>query len=185
MLSTAKLDSLFSVIVDRKYLIPSVYLGPNASRFCAVPFKWNRRQSYFQARARVGGGVTRLASCAAFTCTRTLGIFSHKCPMSHNFSFKTKLPTGVARLFFRVAVATPCHPGRSAPAYWIVFVLFLSKNRGMIAHIWDFKGLLFWNSTSDCPDSLWVTRWGVLLSPWSEISIWLTSNDSLIMDSFH
>ena len=30
MLSTAKLESLFSVIVDRKYLIPSVYLGPNA-----------------------------------------------------------------------------------------------------------------------------------------------------------
>ena len=33
MLSTAKLDGLFSVIVDRKYLIPSVYLSPNASRF--------------------------------------------------------------------------------------------------------------------------------------------------------
>ena len=27
--------------------------------------------------------------------------------MSHNFSFKTKLPTGVARPIFRVAVATP------------------------------------------------------------------------------
>ena len=33
MLSAAKLDSLFSVIVDRKYLIPSVCLDPNDSRF--------------------------------------------------------------------------------------------------------------------------------------------------------
>ena len=48
-------------------------------------------------RSRQGrGGVTRRASCAAFTCTRTLETFSHKCQMSHNFSFKTKLPTGVA-----------------------------------------------------------------------------------------
>jgi len=30
--------------------------------------------------------------------------------MSHNFSFKTNMPTGVARLFFRVAVATPVDP---------------------------------------------------------------------------
>ena len=92
------------------YLIPSV-LGSECFSFCAVPFKWNLRQSYFHARARDGGGVTRRASCAAFTCTRTLETFSHKCPMSHNFSFKTKLPTGVAagvaRPILRVAVATP------------------------------------------------------------------------------
>jgi len=115
MLSSAKLDSLFSVIVDRKYLIPFVCLDPKCFSFCAVPpFKWNRCQSYFHARARAGGGVTRLASCAAFTCTRTLEIFCHKCPMSHNIYFKTKLPTGVAtrvaRHFSEVAAATPCQP---------------------------------------------------------------------------
>ena len=38
MLSTAKLDSLFSVIVDRKYFIPSV-LGAECFSFCAVLFK--------------------------------------------------------------------------------------------------------------------------------------------------
>jgi len=99
----------------RPHLIPSV-LGSECFSFCAVPFKWNLRQSYFHTRARAGGGVTRRASCAAFTCTRTLETFSHKCQMSYNFSFKTKLPTGVAagvaRPIFRVVVATPCHPGR-------------------------------------------------------------------------
>ena len=72
----------------------------------------------------IGTGV--IACC--IHCSRTLDICARKCQIGHNFSFNLLLPTGVAlgvaRLSFRVAFATLCHPGRSA--YVLVYAWVLS-----------------------------------------------------------
>ena len=144
MLSTAKLDSLFSVIVDRKYLIPS--LGPNAS--CFAPSRSNEiAANHISTLAPYR--VIRFASCAPFTCTRTLEIFSHKFPMSHNFSFITKLLTGVvagvARLF--LGWQLPPHATPVDPALLDRYLLLIKVNaENPHSHRWREWALLqpFW-----------------------------------------
>ena len=120
----------------------------------------------FHARTRARGGVTRLASCAAFPCTRTLGILFYKCPTSQNFAFKTKLPTQGGSVCtaprppwssgfsdFVVNVLTELcycsHIGLSKHYVWMIneLVLFFSNHKPHVGYF----------STTRCPPTYWST----------------------------